>query len=636
MEISPEQEMMLKISSFNLFPPSIRSDVISSSEFRKNNGLTSDVEIKLGGGDVSFKRSDLFSIVRSAYADCNNTFLAKSIEENNWSVIAEKNEGKDIIRLTRGEKSYLIDVFWPLDTCLEKRLNRFEQVSKQCGFSVQSHNYWHQVLSQETVRDDDVNDLGKDISMSPNTLYEEIKSEMLLGRSDISLLVPSVEYYYERLVGEHCGSENIYEYTQTEIRNLLNNITSLGTTESLLRVFAISSHSSIPLCIKDNDFDISEFKEACEYLVNYGDPFSCVAAIELGFLILPQNHELEGCLEQLTQKILDEDFVQVIELQVSLIKLIDGELARLQLFNDKPPFYRRLASIGQASLVTRCAIEVNIDFVSFSKWAEPQREIIFYCRTFLDLRSEPKWYPSYLTTEQLQSELLSRIYNASQLNSSSIMTINFKELLLGEGKDTVAGRITMHSFLPGPLEGNTESFDIPPNVSKVIDRALAEGVPTPEALSILLNSTHFWKIDPKFTELALNVLTDAKYQLKETKNKDDIFYTLNGLAKLACVTNNTDLANSLSILTRKYRDYLDVKTNPEQILMIGVVAAASFDDIEEWAKYVGNWINELAFLPLESEAGIRLLEWVRLLCVFESLLYTTTGKALAALDSFTK
>ena len=60
-----------------------------------------------------------------------------------------------------------------------------------------------------------------------------------------STLVPSSEAYYEKLVGKHENSTDIYGYTQFEILKHVNKVLLNDNHSVLKSILLMSSHSSI-------------------------------------------------------------------------------------------------------------------------------------------------------------------------------------------------------------------------------------------------------------------------------------------------------------------------------------------------------------------------------------------------------
>ncbi|MDH5572580.1 MAG: hypothetical protein OEY89_12510, partial [Gammaproteobacteria bacterium] len=59
------------------------------------------------------------------------------------------------------------------------------------------------------------------------------------------------------------------------------------------------------------------------------------------------------------------------------------------------------------------------------------------------------------------------------------------------------------------------------------------------------------------------------------------------------------------------------------------------DDLEEWSKFIGDWITELSFLSITKDGANRLKDWIKQLCLLEPALYCSSGRAISVLDSLT-
>tara|TARA_R110000737_G_scaffold230064_1_gene243583 strand:- start:199 stop:1446 length:1248 start_codon:yes stop_codon:yes gene_type:complete len=283
-----------------------------------------------------------------------------------------------------------------------------------------------------------------------------------------------------------------------------------------------------------------------------------------------------------------------------------------------------LAALTQASLITKVAVEQKANFEDIEKWTMNERGLIFYCQSFIDLRVEPKWLPSYLTPEQIRDELYGRVNLACQKHSE----INFSQYALDHFSENSS--IKLNAFFPGPIEGNIPPGDIPEDIRLNLEKSLSKNASF-EAFTSLINLAQICKIDEKHVELAVSLLNNANHQLKATEDKKSIYQTLNGLAKVAGTVRSKKLAASVMILSRVYRDYLNVNAEPENIMAVGLVASAAFEDKDEWANYIGQWFSELSYLPLEQNAAVSLRSMLDQLCVLEPYLYYTCSRPLEIL-----
>jgi hypothetical protein len=120
-----------------------------------------------------------------------------------------------------------------------------------------------------------------------------------------------------------------------------------------------------------------------------------LGAIEFGLEHLDRYPDIEPRLVNLIEQFRQDDPEDAggrLKLISSLVVLVEGELARTQIFRGRPPFWRRLASIAQASLIECHLAQVPLDVAEFSKNAMRRAGRNFYMQNLVDLRREPRWF----------------------------------------------------------------------------------------------------------------------------------------------------------------------------------------------------------------------------------------------------
>ena len=73
--------------------------------------------------------------------------------------------------------------------------------------------------------------------------------------------------------------------------------------------------------------------------------------------------------------------------------------------------------------------------------------------------------------------------------------------------------------------------------------------------------------------------------------------------------------------------------DPDDEMRVAMVAAASHECVENWARFSGEWITELAFEVVEKESSQRILPKLRRLVQVEPALARHCAAADAALAS---
>lgn len=602
----------------NIFPPSLREAVISDLKFCQSHGITADAQVSFGGTKASFSRSTLFKAIREAFSS-SLTSIVKDRDAVEWSISILPDD-KSVICIERHDEKLRSNVFWPLINDIKLRISIFQKEAERRNLSEVDIEKWLSVLSNEQLSDDEVTDLNADLESTPSYIEEQLISELGVGNNKIKTLIPDNIHYYERFIGIHTSSVDINKYSINELRQHFSSRVKKGANYLDL---LLCSQQSISQIVAENISNGEEFISLAKEAIKSQNPISIIGCIEIGILNYLELDE--SVLKELFECLCAPKMMKYLTLLCSMTIIIDGELARLKIFKNKPPFYRRLASLTQASLVTKISFEQGIKFKDIEKWAMEERGMFFYCQNFIDLREEPRWLPGYLNPEQLRDELFGRIHIVCEKVEGS----EFCKRILQEL--TSKSLIHLNSFLSGPLEGNTESAEIPDIISKSLDESMSDQASL-KAFMALINSAQYWKVDGKYIDHVVTLLENAQHQLKETDDKESIYQTLNGLAKVSGLVRSKKLAASVMILSRIYRDYLNVNAKPENIMAVGLVASSAYEDKNEWAEYIGQWLNELAYLPLEVGAVSSLRSMLEQLCILEPYLYYTCGRPLEVLS----
>lgn len=612
---SESERAYIASNCINLFPSLVKAEILSDIKLLEELGVATDATISFGEKDIAFSRNALFKIIGSAFENTEKEFCLEDKNNNLWSLRSIPGE-RLAFSLTNGDEQIINESFWPLCADVDMRLKILEAEAKNLGLPKDELERWVTVLSELTVSDENVSALLLDLDCSPNNTEALLRLEFQGPSNKISTLVPNDIRYYERLVGKYCGSINIEEYCNEELKRYFDNRIENEVTENDL---LLCLHNSISKVVSIGLVDDASYQSIANRAIQTCHPILLVSCLEIGILKFADS---SGTLiKALFECISSVKTIENLRLFCSMTVFVDGELARLQIFRGMPPFYRRLASLAQSALIVKVALEEGVAFDKVERWAIQQRGMYFLCQSLVDLKEESRWLPTYLTAEQFINELYGRIYNACQgADKSEVVEYLQKEFQSGS-------QLNMSSFLPGPLEGKSTPAVVPDEISNLLGKHI-QGEASLESYRVLMNSAPFWKIDEEYLERAVSLLENAQHKLAAVSDKDSVYQVLNGLAQVACMTRSRRLAESVMILSRLYRDYIDVDSEPENYLALGVLAGAAFEDKESWAEYIGQWCTELAYLPISEEAIVRIEVMLERLCIIEPYLYYTSSKAL--------
>ena len=461
--------------------------------------------------------------------------------------------------------------------------------------------------------------------------------EIERGEGSPSTLVPPSRRYFERLVGKYDGSKSINDYAGGVGKAVIQELAVWRPVDGLLLSLLLSSHSSLTDQISVDRIGEEDLLASLDYLAKHGDTISQVGAIEVGLRILQSRPEVEQALCRLIREIRedgDRDQANGFQLLSALFWFVDGEISRMRLFPDEPPFYRRLAALSQAALIHRQLIELGIDPKSFSDWAlgwPPWH----YQQSLVDLRLEPRWRPEYGRDSQLKAELFGRILIAGERHEESVKGTDVYDLVFGEDSSSLQSLSNpVYSFLSGPLEGvEGKRPTIPSELEGRVEAELKGEKAGKSTFVALGNVAGICRIDPKHAGLAGEAVKRAGHRLAEIRDSGELYGVVNGLATVAAVARSPELADQLRILCRRYRRDGEYSLGIQETLVICLVAAASRPGLKEWMEYVGDWLTELAFSELEQEEGRTAYAFLTGLCHAVPELWIHCGRAEAALKA---
>lgn len=562
------------------------------------------------------------------------------INDHSWQlekVVGEDGTGTCV--LSRKNIEYTLPNFNVLSPDKNIRFHTIGRVSNEINLPNDVRDYWHNILSERPLTDNEVNVFFDEIRDAPANRAGSIQNEILMGQSSISSLVPPTKKYYQRLVGQYEGSISITEYANSSGKKMAQELTSWNSYDGFLFSLFMSSHSSLTSEITVEQLSGSEILKAYKYIEDQGDRISQLGAIEVGFRILPLHPDIEPIIINLIKQIRGDDpklDTSNFRLLSALIILVDGELSRLKLFLSEPPFYRRLAAYAQAALIHRQIVNSGIELKAFCEWANNHRGVQFCMQTLVDMRIEPRWEPDLVAGSQIRAEFIGRILIAAKCYENNIKDTKIADFIYSNLPE---GLISPHQFpyhyLPGPLEGSEESQNIlPKEISEEIEKQLNNGEVEASSFIMLVNSALIFRIRPGQVDLVTNALKQSRYKLSNIDNKAQLRMILNGLATIAAVTRSRKLTDELRILVRVYRHDTEYALSIEEAINICLVASASCSEFSEWNKTVGEWLTELAFGELAEDEGK--VFYMYLECLLHSVpeLWVSCGRAEAALKAY--
>ena len=636
---SPDLRSALALGALSVQAPLVQDALLEDREFRDEYGIEMDGVLAVGEADRAFSSSVLCGAVRKALSSTLVQGVADT-EGREWKVERTQAEGElpQLLLYRDGERLTLPLEFVALSSDREARLELLEGAAIHVNLPRETVEFWRGILRERPLDDYEVQHLQADRLDTPVARRNAIRMEIERGEGSPSTLVPSSRRYFERLVGKYDGSKSINDYAGGGGKAVFQELAAWRPVDGLLLSLLLSSHSSLTDQISVNHVGKKDLLGSLDYLAKHGDRISQVGAIEVGFRILNSRPEVEQALCRLIREIRedgDSDQANGFKLLSALFWFVDGEISRMRLFPDEPPFYRRLAALSQAALIHRQLVELGVDAKPFIDWAlgwSPWH----LTQSLADMRCEPGWRPEFAGESQVKADFLGRILIAGRRFEANIRGTDIYDQVFGEDTSSVESLSNpVYSFLPGPLEGVEENRPaIPSELAGRVEAELEAEEAGKSTFVSLANLALIYRIDPKYAELAGEAVKRAGHRLAEVQDSAELFGVVNGLATVAAVARSPELADQLRILCRRYRGDGEHSLGIQETLVICLVAGASRTGLEEWMEYVGDWLTELAFGELEEGEGRTAYAFLTGLCHAVPELWIHCGRAEAALKAF--
>jgi hypothetical protein len=616
------------------FPKQLRGGVLERTDFRERFSLGSDAVLNINPIETQFLRSELFQAARQVLSGAASSVELRSRQGESWVVTVGSPHG---ITLSHEAETCFVPEAAGVSPHGTSRLEWFQQ---QVGaYKIESRlAAWRETLAARALFDPEMEPLLSDLRAVPWRVSASIREGIVSGSFGPAELVPSDIRYFELLSPAPENGAGLRDYFAEAVEAYARGLIDGDAGEGLKWVFLLGSHSSLADLIEVANAPRDEVVSAFAWIASHGDRVSQVAAIECGLRLLHDWPELEPSLAAMARDIAADKPDALggrLQLVSGLVALVEGEVARRSIARGRPPFWRRLVTIAHAGTLEREVVARRLDLADIGKWAMNTGGTLYYLQTLVDLRQEPRWFPDFLSAEQIKAEWIGRVWSAAERYRDNVPAGALSEVLWGEGASIKSQLAFPNAWLPGPLEGGVEAVrELPAELEASIRTNLEAEELTPASFYGLVNTSLLLRVDARLSGLAAEGLRRIGYQLRQANESDDPFPLLHGLAKVAAVTRSAELAGEVRILARANRRGGSKKLSPEACARIGLVAAAAHSEQSAWAKTIGEWLTELAFAEMTAGEAVSLQSDVHLLLHIEPDLWATCGRAQAALAAF--
>ncbi len=303
---------------------------------------------------------------------------------------------------------------------------------------------WKELIEERTPTDDEVVLMQEDLKDTPVAVVSIIRESLAAGSVSLDVWVPRSARYYERLVGQWGDGLSLDGYATQVAPRQFSDLLKWRKAEGLKLALLLTPQPYLSAALAEAEIRDEALGEVLSWLENVGDAMSCAAGIEIALPRLASHDCLKEPLTRLLKVFVagkPAANVDPIKLLSCLFVVVYGEIAHCRIHAAKPPFWRKLAAMAQASLIARCIADVGGDATELVRWLESVRSQMYLLQCFADLRVEPRWLPYYGLPLQLRNEICGRVWTAVAKTAPGVLEPELTDLLMGDGEVSLAKNI---------------------------------------------------------------------------------------------------------------------------------------------------------------------------------------------------
>ena len=339
-------------AALTLLPELIREAMVEDPAVLQSFQLTRNPD-----GTVAFAEGPKFltSVLSGAVADASatsNIVPVKDLADIEWSVSMElEASGVWFATITDGDRRYGYAHAGLLVNDATARIASFRRMAEGVALPREDRRHWEEVLVARPLTNAELESLHEELENTPSKFVMRFRDALRRGDVRSDDFIPQSVTYYERLIGKLGGAITVQEHAEQGARHRIQELLAWDAKDGLLFSLPLAAHSALSSGVRLYDLNPEIVMRVFETLLT-GDSISQIGAIEAAIPVLDKRPEFVGPVSDLVDLIRESDpgssgsdFFGLSRLFV----FVDSELSRLGILKGRPPFYRRLAALTQAS-----------------------------------------------------------------------------------------------------------------------------------------------------------------------------------------------------------------------------------------------------------------------------------------------
>jgi hypothetical protein len=633
----PNERAIALATVAELVPPELRQELLGEEKLRAQFDLEIDPVLDLGPEVGSFKASLILKAVRAA-ADAPGK-VAKLLDQKGRECEVLVTIGDSTANLAIKSASHIVlaDHFLLLTDNARARQLFFSQHVNTSSAAKVLKARWQEIVNKRALSHSELGKLVGDIAHTPEAVASIIQEQLRLPQLPLQVLVPQRLEYYEYLVGRLSGQKNIYEYIEQVAIDHIRDLLEWDSLKGLQAASLLGAHSLISDLLAKDHIVPADFSQVALWATQT-DPMTRTIILETALKRSGDSADTSTAVQQLVESIRVVEPPEVMGMFAifsGVFHMVDGEVGKLRIAAAKPPYWRRLASMAHAAVVTRCMLANGEVAAEVLEGMDSIRLTEYQMQSVVDMRTEPRWQGDFASPTQLRHEFAGRILNAAAQNERTAIDLGVWDALLGDTPGALKNQINAsNARLPGPLEGNVDPME---KLSEELLERMRASLSDPSlsilSFALVSNTALFVKLPEDVLVLAADAVRRANYHLDPKGKPEWVETCLTNLATAAAVNRNCRLADEMFTILRSYRRLFSGELSLDGAIRVGLIACASREELGQWCECVGALMNDLSFGEIDRGEAQALYFLMISLCDLVPEMWVNCGQGIAAVEA---
>ena len=276
----------------------------------------------------------------------------------------------------------------------------------------------------------------------------------------------------------------------------------------------------------------------------------------------------------------------------------------------QPGFWRRMCAWMQMEFVVRGLLEDpgSIAVDSLGEWCRSNMSLSGGYAELLDCREEPVYLPSWrMSPQALRCEVLGRLVALRSRHAGQGRNIPCSEKIDQALERARERGDWLKCFCPGPLEGQRQVMQTPPDELVRTLNETRPNVADPETWNLILNASHMYKLGEAQLVPVREAVQETEDIISQNEHSSHLV-SLELASVVAKINRDTQLAIAIADLVIRIAGSISDENSIYLILQIYLQAAAAFEERDAWFDWLEEQLATLAeHLPGPPNQSLRVL-----------------------------